>query len=266
MDSNGSSRFDPLSPTEPPPPSSCAWFKPGRWLEWVLWALFLLCTFPWCLGLIGMRMVPQFCPSSGARNRKASMALMACTFGGIVNAVLSRMLVDSSHLPQELRPLYPAFFTWALATFGLVVACERTMLAKDGEGGVACAEQRGDRFIVRLLKLFNTEVTDAHCPPSCVDMSYLFLLAAIAPALVTGYIVEYFVSDKLALKCTTSGNSCDVKNTSSGACCNILADEGFFEFIAFTTANALAGFKIVQGLAQFILRENYVRPQQADAD
>lgn len=260
METNASSTLDPLLASE-----RCAWFKPGRWLEWALWVLFLLCTFPWCIGLISMRMVPQFCPSSGARNRKASMALMMCTFGGIINAVLSRVLVDSSHLPQELRPLYPAFFTWALTTFGLVVACESTMLAKDGKGGVACAEQRGDRFIVRLLKLFNTEVTDEHCPPSCVDMSYLFLLAAIAPALVTGYVVEYFVADKLALKCTTSGNSCDVTN-SSGACCKILADQGFFEFIAFTAANALAGFKIVQGLAQFILQANYVRPQQADAD
>ena len=254
----------PLTASEPPSSSSsrCA-SRAGRALEWVLWALFLLSTFPWCLGLVGMRVVPQFCPATGARNRKASMALVMCTFGGIANAVLSRVLVASTFGEvQALRPLYPAFFTWALTTFMLVVSCERTMLADDGEGGAAGAQQRGDRFIVRLLKLFDTEVTAAHCPPSCVDMSYLFLLAAIAPALVSGYVVEFFVSDKLELQCSLSGSVCDVKTVNG--CCRIVAGRGFFEFIAFTSANALAGFKIVQGLAQFILGQNYVRTPSAE--
>ena len=88
----------------------------------------------------------------------------------------------------------------------------------------------------------------------------IWLLFSLIPALVSGFIVDYFTTHNYVLLCNeewTEGSIC-----SDNACCKVIDTNkfDFYQFFAFLTANIVGGYTLLKYSARLLFHVYYKHP------
>ena len=223
----------------------------GGWLSTLSFVMQLVQYTPWhCLlaPFLGDKE-----DSRGHRSKRNVAVGIAMDVGAALNAAAVACVVYFVLGRTDLVAGLSAYAAWFVA---IAVLRTDNKLAQLRAG--TDWEHADDAFDAKLFRAFGVsvdKVTDG-------DVSYpLYLLVALVPAIVAGFLVRRFTVPRYAADCSshwtnsTAGVSTCI--AADGVCCKMLDQRfesfDYFTFTAFLTGNVVAAYKVVQFGAMCLL-------------
>jgi hypothetical protein len=179
----------------------------------------------------------------GHYSKRYAFVRVAMQAGGAMNAIAVACYVHFALGRTDLLPWgcgYIAFF----AANAAVAAAKGRALLRAGTAWMAA----DDTFRAKLFRAFGVEVDKLTDDKVSIP---LYLLVALVPAIVSGFVAHWFSVAKYETDCsaqwTAAMDGVSHCIAADSVCCKMLDKRfDYFTFTAFLTGNVIAAYKIVQ--------------------
>ena len=167
-------------------------------------------------------------------------------FGCLVNASIISILCY--YYNPSILSISVGYITWWFSMFLLI--CILYTISK--RYGISAENKDAiiDAYLFKILGIrAAVKVNRSVSGPIWIVFSFI-------PALITGFIVDYFSSSNAYIVCNTNWISGDICN--ADICCKLIEQSSFdfFTFFAFLTANVLGSYKLLEFSAICIFYSN----------